>query len=67
MDYRLLCPWNSSGQNTGMGSCSHLQGIFPTQGSKPGLLHCRQIIYHLRHQGSPLTISEGQFLKDKTR
>ena len=32
--------------------CSHLQGIFPTQGSNPGLLHCRQILYQLRHQGS---------------
>ena len=30
-----------------------LQGIFPTQGSNPGLLHCRQILYHLSHQGSP--------------
>ena len=29
-----------------------LQGIFPTQGSNPGLLHCRQILYHLNHQGS---------------
>ena len=30
-----------------------LQGIFPTQGSNPGLPHCRQILYHLSHQGSP--------------
>ena len=37
---RLLCPWNSPGQNTGVGSCSFLQGIFPTQGSNPGLPHC---------------------------
>ena len=37
-------------------SHSLLQGIFPTQGSNPGLLHCRQILYHLRHQGSPLPI-----------
>ena len=29
------------------------RGIFPTQGSNPGLLHCRQILYHLSHQGSP--------------
>ena len=36
-----------------MGSCSLLQGIFPTQGSNPGLLNCKQILYHLRHQGSP--------------
>ena len=32
-----------------------LQGIFPTQGWNPGLLHCRQILYCLSHQGSPLT------------
>ena len=36
-----------------MGSHSLLQGIFPTQGSNPGLLHCRWILYHLSHQGSP--------------
>ena len=46
-------PWNSSGQNTGVGSCSLLQGIFPTQGSNPGLPHCRWILYRLSHQGSP--------------
>ena len=34
-------------------SHSLLQGIFPTQGSNPGLLHCRQILYHLSHQGIP--------------
>ena len=50
---RLYNPWNSPGQNTGVGSCSLLQGIFPTQGSNPGLLHCKQILYPLRHQGSP--------------
>ena len=48
MDY----PWDSPGQNTGVGSCSLLQGIFPTQGSNPGLQHCRQILYQLSHQGS---------------
>ena len=41
------------GQNPGVGSCSLLQGIFPTQGSNPDFLHCRQIFYHLSHQGSP--------------
>ena len=45
--------WNSWGQNTGIDSCSLLQGIFPTQGSNPGLLHCRQILYQLSHKGSP--------------
>ena len=48
----LYSPWNSPGQNTGGGSRSHLQGIFPTQESNPGLLHCRQILYQLRYQGS---------------
>ena len=45
-------PWNSPGQNTGVGSLSLLQGIFPTQGLNPGLPHCRGILYQLRHQGS---------------
>ena len=35
------------------GHCSLLQGIFPTQRLNLGLLHCRQILYHLSHQGSP--------------
>ena len=39
----LHSPWNSPGQNTGVGSHSLLQGIFPTQGWNPGLPHCRQI------------------------
>ena len=41
------------GQNTGVGSLFHLQGIFPTQGLNPGLLRCRQILYQLNHKGSP--------------
>ena len=45
-------PWNSPGQNTGVGSLSLLPGIFPTQGSNPGLPHCRQVLYQLSHQGS---------------
>ena len=45
--------WNSPGQNPGVGSLSLLQGIFPTQGSNPGLLHWRQILYQLSHKGSP--------------
>ena len=49
----LYSPWNSPGQNTGVGSLSLLQGIFPTQGLNPGLLHCRQILYQLSHKGSP--------------
>ena len=50
---RLLCPWDSPGKNTGVGCYSLLQGIFPTQGLNPGLLHCRQILYCLSHWGSP--------------
>ena len=38
-------------KNTGVGCHSLLQGIFLTQGSNPGLLHCKQILYHLSHQG----------------
>ena len=49
----LYSPWNSPGQNTGVGSLSLLQGIIPTQGSNPGLPHCRQIIYQLSYQRSP--------------
>ena len=48
----LYSPWNFPGQNTRVGSCSLLQGIFPTQGSNPGLPHCRWILYQLSHQGS---------------
>jgi len=46
-------PWNSTGQNTGVGSLSLLQAIFPIQGSNPGLPHCTWILYQLSHQGSP--------------
>ena len=49
-----VAPWNFPGQNTGMGSHSLLQGMFPTQGSNPGLPHCRRIFYQLSHKGSPL-------------
>ena len=54
----LATPWTMQsiefpGQNTGVGSLSLLQGIFPIQGSNPGLLHYRQILYQLSHQESP--------------
>ena len=45
----LYIPWNSLGQNTRVGSLSLLQGIFPTQELNLGLLHSRQILYHLSH------------------
>ena len=51
--YGLYSPWNSPGQNTRVDSHSLLQGIFPAQGSNPGLPHCRRILYCLNHQGSP--------------
>ena len=44
-----LRPWDSPGKDTGVGCHFPLQGIFPTQGSNLGLLHCRQILYQLNH------------------
>ena len=49
----LYSPWNSPGQNTGVGSLSLLQRIFPIQESNPSLPHCRRILYQLNHKGSP--------------
>ena len=46
-----LSTGDSPGKNTGVGCHALLQRIFPTQGSKPGLLHCRWILYCLSHQG----------------
>ena len=54
-----LGPWpaslsvqgDSPGKNTGVGCHALLQGTFPNHGLKPGLLHCRQILYHLSHKG----------------
>jgi len=43
---------DSPGKNTGVGCHALLQGIFPTQGSNPSLLHCRWVLYHLSHHGS---------------
>ena len=51
---RLYRPWNSPGQDTGAGSLSLLQRIFPTQGSNPGLQHCGRILYQLSHKGRTL-------------
>ena len=53
MSNSLRPPWTSLGQNTVVGNLSLLQGIFPIQGSNPGFLHCRQILYQLSHKGSP--------------
>ena len=56
MDYkptRLHCPWNSPSKSTEEGSHFPLEVLFPICGSNPGILHCRQILYHMSHQGSP--------------
>ena len=47
---RLLCPWDSPSKNTGVNYRSLLQRIFPAQGSNPGLLDCRWILYHLSYR-----------------
>ena len=69
--YLTLCDpmdWNpprssvhgdSPGKNTGVGCHALLQGIFPIQGSNPGLPHCRWILYHLSHQRSPRIVEWG--------
>ena len=56
----LSSPRNSPGQNTGVGSLSLLQGIFPTHGLNP---HCRQILYQLSHKGSPVQTCKSDLLK----
>ena len=53
LPHGIYSSWNSPGQNTGVGSHSLLQGIFPTQGSNPSLPHCRQVLYQLSYQESP--------------
>ena len=62
--YGLYSPWNPPVQNTGVGSHSLLQGIFPTEGSNSGLPHCRQILYQVSHQGSP-TPTVGEYKTTK--
>ena len=52
--YQAPGPWDFPDKNTGELGHFLLQGIFPTQGSNPGLLHCRQMLYPLSHQGSPI-------------
>ena len=77
---RLLCPWRFSSQNYGAGLPGPPPGdlpnpgIFPTQGSNPGLPHCRWILYQLSHKeilewvaysfssGIPLTQESNQSL-----
>ena len=52
----LYSTWKSPGQNTGVDSLSLLQRIVPTQGSNPGLPHCRWILYQLSHRGRPVIV-----------
>ena len=52
----VLSPWDFPGKDTGVGCHFLLQGIFSTQGSNPGFLHCRQILYRLSYRGSPLPL-----------
>ena len=60
----LYSPWSSLGQNTGVGSFSLLQVLFPNQGLNPGLPHCRWILYQLSHKGSPnLRKSENEVVQ----
>ena len=54
----LYSPWNSPGQNAEVGSCSLLQESSPTQGSNPGLPHCRWILHQLSHQEYLLSLSQ---------
>ena len=60
---RLLRPWDFPGRNTGVGCHCLLQEIFLTQRLNPSLLHCRQMLYHLSHQGN--TILDLKILKFK--
>ena len=61
-----FCPWGSPGKNIGVGCHAFLQGIFPTQGSNPGLLNCRWILYCLSHQGNPFfSRGMGKYLEVK--
>ena len=58
-------PWDSPEKNTRVGSQSLLQGIFPTQGSNPGVPHCRWVLYQLSHQGSPIRRAESKSLPNR--
>ena len=55
----LDSPRNSPGQNTGVGSLSLPQGIFPTQGMNPGLPHYRRILHQLSHKGSEVKVAQS--------
>ena len=69
LSWRLLCPWDFPGKSTGVGCHFLLQGIFLTQGSNPGLLHCRQMLYPLSHQGNPsqAQLSNFEWIRMKSK
>ena len=58
-------PRNSPGQNPGVGSLSLLQGVFPTQGSNPGLPHSRSVLYQLSHKESPVEVHRSNVSRAK--
>ena len=60
--YRAPPSMEIPGKNTAVGCHFLLQGNFPTQGSIPGLLHCKQMLYRLSHRGSKNTGVGGYFL-----
>ena len=62
----LYRPWNSPGQNTGVGSLSLLKEDLPKPGIKPGLPHCRPILYQLKHKGSPNFVQRRKKKKKKS-
>ena len=71
--HRLHSPWNSPGQNTGVGSLSLFQGIFPIRVLNPSLLHCRQILSPAEPQRKPkntgvgsLSLLQGLFLTQES-
>ena len=61
----LYSPWNSPSQNTGMGSLSFVQGIFPIEESNPSFPHCSWVLYQLSHQGSPVHSLVGELRSQK--
>ena len=62
---RLLYPWDFPGKDTGVGCHFLPQGIFPTQGLNPDLLHCRQTLYHLSYEGNPFVNMASFYFKGK--
>ena len=61
----LLCPWDFPGNSTGVDCHFLLQRIFPTQGSNPGLPHCRQTLYCLSHQRSPIMVQHAKYYSER--